>query len=1304
MIEILLTYFTGRNGSAVPEELMDKLIPSGKAKTGDYFGKSLGITSDNARVFVGAPRSPTNGGSGYLCVFNKLENNRYKEVQKLTGNIQAEFGYSLSNTPDGVSLIVGSPSGDGLMQKSGVVKIFTLQTNGYYIETQTIFAPDGRTNDDFGRSVAVSSNGNIIVVGAPGYDDLQGEDSGAVYVFKKNSSGIFTYLKKLTPINGVGVDYFGFSVGISSSGDCVIAGAYNNDSTDVDSGTAYVFIENNSDYQQSQKLLPSDLSAKDNLGFSLSLSEDDKTLLLGAPGKEGKVHVFNKDNNGFFTEGFRILPKSSNNNQGFGYSVSVSSNGDLVTIGAPGEDTKASDSGAGFIFKKQPDGSYVENRKLLGYDGTALDFLGQSSETSNDGKTIILGSPMAGGTSGPFEGKAYIFNLETGGWTGEGIDSEGTPGGDGGNTTHPYVPGDLIGTNEPGLSGSSYNYLSDTSKNGEILVVSGQAVLDPVNRPTVSTRVGYVYKRKADYTYEQIQLVVPYSNEEFSDAWGFYYGHGVHISENAEVLVFKQSYRKSSIFYVSLSIFRKRTDSAYEHVETIRRINSAAPWNDSPLAISSNGEMIALGFRGTVTNGTLTDEGFVYVFKSLYGNSFNLVQTLKPSNTNERHFGASVKFSTDGLYLGVGVPSDSTKASNGGSIVIYKLSGDNTFVQEQKIFPTSPISGAGFGTHFDLSENATTVVASNFPVNGETAAITSIMVFEKQITGLYNQTQFISSVLYGSRLCISSDGSLFSTGGYPISAGNIHIYKKETVGNYTLAFSLKLPENDTTGAILKTALLSKDGSTAIANSGTKIFNYKLRDSVALPIPALDFKIYGEKIGDFISNDLNAGDYFGQKIAISGDGVIVAVSAPQHDDPTDNSGAVFLFKRNTKGNYEEFQKIFDEDPGSGDLFGTSVAISAYSNLLIVGVPNDDDKSTNSGKLLLYVSRSDRSFSYSQTIYLDFPITEGYFGTNVAISGRGDLFVISNPTDGTDPTSRGRAYVFVRNTWGVYEQRQVLITPPGEGDAAGGFGTTIAVSPDGSKLFVSANWAKETGRNAGCVYVFNKDADNAYKLSQRLVPSNPGVDHYFGASLAVSGDGQILFVGKPRGSVKGTNAGCVYLFKFSTAAGNLFTQSEIIYAPDGGANHKFGSSIGISFDGSIVAFGAEGHSSNKGKVYLYRQDYEGNFYKELEFLHESPNNFDVFGRSLALAPNASVIAIGSPLDDTEKGTDSGSVSFFHLGIRKAFHSPTLSLPTSFTLFSTAYIPPDNESVAGMRFAENLSISQDAGLIAVGSPGRR
>mgnify|MGYP000663305073 CR=1 FL=1 len=187
---------------------------------------------------------------------------------------------------------------------------------------------------------------------------------------------------KLTDPNGLAGDSFGSSVSIS--GDLCVIGARADDDNGTDSGSAYIFRFDGSDWVPEAKLLASDGSSWDMFGVSVSL--DGNLCLIGAYGDDdygdhaGSAYLFRYDEPDWVEE-IKFTAFDGAQDDEFGTSVSVS--GNVCLIGASGDDDNGNGSGSAYIFRFNG-GNWGYGRKLLPSDGQANDLFGSSVSISDD--------------------------------------------------------------------------------------------------------------------------------------------------------------------------------------------------------------------------------------------------------------------------------------------------------------------------------------------------------------------------------------------------------------------------------------------------------------------------------------------------------------------------------------------------------------------------------------------------------------------------------------------------------------------------------------------------------------------------------------------------------------------------------------------------------------------------------------------------------------------------------------------------------------------------------------------------------
>ncbi len=239
-------------------------------------------------------------------------------------------------------------------------------------------------------------------------------------------------------------DLFGIAVVVS--GNTVAVGAYGEDSSAtgvngnqadnsaINSGAVYVFTRSGLTWTQQAYVKASNTGANDNFGYSLALDGD--TLVVGAPleGNSGAVYVFTRSGTSWSQQTYL---KASNIGTGDNFGTSVAISGDMLVIGADGEDSNACgvngnqadnsaiDSGAAYVFARSGT-TWTVQTYLKASNTGAGDHFGMSA--GMDGSTILLGAPVedsnASGVNGNQadnsainSGAAYVFTWNGQSWT-----------------------------------------------------------------------------------------------------------------------------------------------------------------------------------------------------------------------------------------------------------------------------------------------------------------------------------------------------------------------------------------------------------------------------------------------------------------------------------------------------------------------------------------------------------------------------------------------------------------------------------------------------------------------------------------------------------------------------------------------------------------------------------------------------------------------------------------------------------------------------------------------------------------------
>jgi hypothetical protein len=394
---------------------------------GDGLGFSVGVSSDGSTVIAGAPGANSAQGAAYVFTEPSAGWATESQAAKLTASDGAagdQLGASVGVSSDGLTVSAGAPGATVSGHSGqGAVYVFTEPSKGWAPESEAakLTTSDGALGDQLGSSVGVSSDGSTVVAGAP----LANSARGAAYVFTRPSTSWATETQaaaKLTASNGAPADELGGAVGVSSDGSTVVASA---PGAAGGTGAVYVFTRPSTSWttetQAAAKLTASDGAPADQLGGSVGVSSDGSTVVAGAPFAtvgtnilQGAVYVFTEPSKGWATESEAAKLTASDGAAGdeLGFSVGVSSDGSTAVAGAPFATVGGqSGQGAAYVFTKLSTGWAAETQasKLTASDGAAGDQLGISVGVSSDGSTVVAGPPFAT-VGGDFaQGAAYVF-------------------------------------------------------------------------------------------------------------------------------------------------------------------------------------------------------------------------------------------------------------------------------------------------------------------------------------------------------------------------------------------------------------------------------------------------------------------------------------------------------------------------------------------------------------------------------------------------------------------------------------------------------------------------------------------------------------------------------------------------------------------------------------------------------------------------------------------------------------------------------------------------------------------------------
>lgn len=375
----------------------------------DASGSSVSVNASGTIVAIGAPGNVENGelSAGYTRVF-EFDGTDWAQIgEDIDGETgQDVSGARISLNGDGNILAIGAPGNPGNGLFAGRTRVFEFDGTSWVQLGQSISGEEAE--DGSGSSISMSEDGNILAIGAVG-SDANGEFSGRTRIFEFDGT---SWLQIGQSIDGdAAEDVLGSSLSLSADGSIIAIGAAGNDANGDLSGLTRIFEFNGTLWVQRGEDIQGE-DANDGSGASVSISANGDIVAIGAPGNiengefSGQTRIFEFNGSAWTQLGQDINGEAPN--VGSGSSVSISADGGVVAIGAAGSGPNEILPGRTQIFEY--DGSAWVQRGL-DIDGEAAeDGSGSSVSISADGNIVAIGA-IGNDANGEISGHTRVFEF-----------------------------------------------------------------------------------------------------------------------------------------------------------------------------------------------------------------------------------------------------------------------------------------------------------------------------------------------------------------------------------------------------------------------------------------------------------------------------------------------------------------------------------------------------------------------------------------------------------------------------------------------------------------------------------------------------------------------------------------------------------------------------------------------------------------------------------------------------------------------------------------------------------------------------
>ena len=321
------------------------------------------------------------------------------------------LGQAVAISEDGNTAIISAEQENTTATKSGAIYVF-VRSGSTWTQQAKLKASDPGTENNLGRSLDISDDGNTVVAGAP----FNGSSAtGAIYVWTRTGS-TWSSATKIRGSDTTVFHYFGFGCSISGDGLTIAAGA-------MEAKKGYIFVYSGGSWSQQAVIAnPTGGTHNSSFGNKCALSQDGNTMVMTARSDhalandfDGAAYVFVRAGTNWSMQQKIQASIAEQSAAKFGESCDMSWDGNTIAIGAHRCNTN---SGAVFVFTRSGT-TWTQEQKIQPTDIAQQDLFAINVGISGDGNTIVAGSYSEDNGSKLSAGALYAFSRSGTTWSQE---------------------------------------------------------------------------------------------------------------------------------------------------------------------------------------------------------------------------------------------------------------------------------------------------------------------------------------------------------------------------------------------------------------------------------------------------------------------------------------------------------------------------------------------------------------------------------------------------------------------------------------------------------------------------------------------------------------------------------------------------------------------------------------------------------------------------------------------------------------------------------------------------------------------
>ncbi|HHJ15274.1 MAG TPA: integrin, partial [Gammaproteobacteria bacterium] len=404
------------------------------------------------------------------------------------------------------------------------------------------------------------------------------------------------------------------------------------------------------------------------------------------------------------------------------------------------------------------------------------------------------------------------------------------------------------------------------------------------------------------------------------------------------------------------------------------------------VALSTDGNTLAVGAYGEDENdNSVLNSGAVYVFTRDADGGWSQQAYLTASNAGAfDSFGFSIALSADGGTLAVGAYNEDSNATgvndsnqgnniatnDAGAVYVFTRGNDATWEQQAYIKASNTDEGDFFGYALAMSGDGNTLAVGAYNEDsgatgsngdgGDNSSFNSgaVYIFIRDNGGEWSHSTYLktndvfANRQFGYSVSLDQDGNTLAVG---TIASGAYVFTRDESDAWSQQINLDMGVADKFG---KSVALSADGDTLAVGAhqedsgATGMSGDEANDSGAAYIFSRDGGGNWSQQAYFKASNAETDDWFGYSITLDSSGNTLAVSAfreagaaiglngDQSNNSASRSGAVYVFTRNSGGEWSQQAYVKASNTDADDGFGYSLSLSGDGGTLAVGALSED----------------------------------------------------------------------------------------------------------------------------------------------------------------------------------------------------------------------------------------------------------------------------------------------------------------------------------------------------------------------------